>query len=332
LRGVNIPVIDLSAGTSATQAAAIGHALEHAGFLTLTGHGVPQAVFDAAFAASHRFFAQPDAAKAEVHIAQSRHKHGWDPIGWQALDAAAPPDLKESFYLGVERGPEHPLVREGIDNQGPNQWPVEATLPGFRGACEAYMAQMQALSRRLMRLIALSLGLPGDYFDAFMRDPTCTTRLLHYPAMTPTQLASVAAGQLGCGAHTDWGAITLLAQDAAGGLEVRLPGGEWQALAPVPDALVLNTGDMMQRWTNDRYPSTLHRVVNRAAGRERYSIAYFCDLDHHARIEALPTCVSAERPARYAPTSAGEHLIEMYRRTTVAQPVAAPSALSALSA
>jgi isopenicillin N synthase-like dioxygenase len=311
---VQIPIIDLSTGTAESQAAAIGAALSATGFFSLIGHGVPHQVFDDAFHASHRFFASSDADKTQVHIRQSRHKHGFDPIGWQALDTSAPPDLKESFYLGAERAPDHPLVLEGIENQGPNQWPSEDKLPGFQAACNTYSAHMDALARRLMALIAVSLNLKPNHFEPFMLDPTCTTRLLHYPP----QPASAQLGQIGCGSHTDWGAITLLAQDDAGGLQARLPDGQWQGISPIPYGLVVNSGDMMQRWTNDRYLSNLHRVINKVSGRERYSIAYFFDLDHHALIEALPTCVSDEQPAKYAPVKAGEHLIEMYRKTTVA--------------
>jgi isopenicillin N synthase-like dioxygenase len=311
---VQIPVIDLSVGAVEAQATAIGAALSSTGFFSLVGHGVADKVFDDAFHASRRFFAQSDAAKAEVHIEKSRHKHGFDPIGWQALNTAALPDLKESFYLGAERALDHPLVLEGIENQGPNQWPNEENLPGFRAACNFYSVQMDALARRLMSLIALSLQLRSDHFEPYMRDPSCTTRLLHYPA----QPASARLGQIGCGEHTDWGAITLLAQDDAGGLQARLPDGKWLAIEPIPYGLVVNSGDMLQRWTNDRYLSNLHRVINKVSGRERYSIAYFFDLDHHALIEALAPCVSAARPAKYPPIKAGEHLIEMYRKTTVA--------------
>ncbi len=315
---MQIPVIDLSLGTFESQATAIGAALSATGFFSLVGHGIAPAVFDDAFDASQRFFRCSDADKALLHINQSRHKHGFDPVGWQALDAAAPPDLKESFYIGAERALDHPLVLEGIENQGPNQWPSEAKLPGFKAACNTYSAHMDALARRLMSLIAVSLQLRPDHFEPFMRDPSCTTRLLHYPP----QPASAQLGQLGCGEHTDWGAITLLAQDNAGGLQARLPkgspqDGSWQDISPILHGLVVNSGDMLQRWTNDRYLSNLHRVVNKVGGRERFSIAYFFDLDHHALVEALPSCVSADRPAKYPPIKAGEHLIEMYRKTTV---------------
>jgi isopenicillin N synthase-like dioxygenase len=295
-----LPLIDL-AQAPAEAARCIDAALCSAGFFAIAGHGVPADVMAQAFDAGHRFFALPQADKERWHIKRWPLQRGFDPIGWQALDPAQPPDLKESFYLGVEA-------------IGPNQWPEEALLPGFRAACEAYAAAMERLARRLMGLFEQALQLPGGNFDSFMRQPTCTTRLLHYPP----QPVQAAPGQMGCGAHTDWGALTLLAQDDAGGLQVQRRDGSWLDVPPVAGALVVNVGDMMQRWTNDRWPSTMHRVINRLAGRDRWSIAYFFDLDAHARIEPLAPCVSATNPARYGAITAGEHLAEMYRRTTVA--------------
>ena len=298
---MTLPLIDLTGAPAPALARQIDAALRGAGFFAVTGHGVPAAVLEAAFDASHRFFALPQAQKERWHIDGWPLQRGFDPIGWQALDPANPPDVKESFYVGEE-------------HIGPNQWPDEALVPGLRAAVQGYAAAMQALSRRLMGLFEIALGLPGGHFDAYMRQPICTTRLLHYPP----QPAQAAPGQIGCGAHTDWGALTLLAQDDAGGLQVQRGDGSWMDVTPVPGALVVNAGDLMQRWTNDRWPSTMHRVVNRHAGRDRWSIAYFFDLDAHARIVPLPGCVSDDRPARYGPITAAEHLAEMYRRTTVA--------------
>lgn len=296
-----LPLIDLSSGTPASQAQRIDAALADAGFFAITGHGVPEAVVARAFDAGHRFFALAEADKRRWHIDGWPVKRGFDPIGWQSLDPANPPDVKESFYLGVEA-------------IGPNQWPDEALVPGFRAALEAYAAAMEALARRLMGLFELALGVPRGGFDGFMRHPTCTTRLLHYPP----QPASALPGQIGCGAHTDWGALTLLAQDDAGGLQVQRRDGSWLDMAPLAGSLVVNAGDMTQRWTNDRWRSALHRVINRASGRDRWSIAYFFDLDAEAVITPLPQCTSAANPPRYGPLTAGEHLIEMYKRTTVA--------------
>jgi isopenicillin N synthase-like dioxygenase len=297
---MSVPLIDLSAASDAALAGRIDAALREAGFFAVLGHGVSAGVVDGAFDASKRFFALADAEKSRWHIDRWPLKRGFDPIGWQALDVGQPPDVKESFYTGNT-------------SLGPNQWPDEALVPGFRAACEAYSAAMRQVADRLMRLFANALGMASHAFDGYMRDPTCTTRLLHYPP----QPATAAPGQIGCGAHTDWGALTLLAQDDAGGLQVQRSDGSWLDTEPVPGALVVNTGDMMPRWTNDRWRSTMHRVINKRSGRDRWSIAYFFDLDPDARIAPLPVCVSADNPARYAPLTAGAHLIEMYRRTTV---------------
>jgi isopenicillin N synthase-like dioxygenase len=301
---MTLPVVDLAAGPHSAVAAIAGRALAADGFYALVGHGVPQAVVDGAFSAARALFALPEATKRRWHIDDwmSRHgaKRGFDPIGWQALDPTQPPDVKESFYLGVEA-------------IGPNPWPDEPTLPGFRAALERYSAAMEALARRLMAVYEAALGLSAGHFGPFMHHPTCTTRLLHYPP----QPASAAPGQIGCGAHTDWGALTILAQDDAGGLEVQRADGTWFDVPPLAGAFVINAGDMMQRWTNDHWRSAMHRVVNRHAGRDRWSIAYFFDLDAESVITPLPSCVSAARPSRYGPLTAGEHLAEMYRRTTV---------------
>ena len=296
-----VPLIDLMDGDDAVLAKRIDGALHEHGFFAVLGHGVPAGVVEGAFDASKRFFALAEGDKRRWHIDGWPIKRGFDPIGWQSLDVGQPPDVKESFYTGNA-------------SLGPNQWPDEALVPGFRAACEAYSSAMQQVALRLMGLFAQALGMACNAFDGSMRDPTRTTRLLHYPP----QPSNATPGQIGCGAHTDWGALTLLAQDDAGGLQVQRADGSWLDVMPIPGALVVNTGDMMQRWTNDRWRSTMHRVVNRISGHDRWSIAYFFDLDPHARIAPLPCCISADNPARYAPLTAGEHLIEMYKRTTVA--------------
>ena len=296
-----IPLIDLSGEAPDLLARRIDAALREHGFFAISGHGVPRPVVQAAFEAGHAFFALPEHDKARWHIDHSAHRRGFDPIGWQSLDPAQPPDLKESFYIGV------PHI-------GPNQWPDEQLVPGFHAACTAYTLAMDALAARLMGLFEVALALPAGFFDPYMRQPICTTRLLHYPP----QPADAAQGQIGCGAHTDWGALTLLAQDAAGGLQVQHRDGHWLDVPYLPEGYVVNVGDLMQRWTNDRWLSTPHRVINRLTGRDRWSIAYFFDLDGDATIVPLPSCTSAANPARYGPITPAEHLDAMYRKTTVA--------------
>lgn len=305
-----LPIIDLA--DAAGLPARIDQACRTHGFFYLVGHGLAPSLPSAAFDVARRFFMLDEATKARWHIERSAHRRGFDPVGWQALEPGQPGDLKESFYLGVDRGPQDPLVLAGTPNQGPNQWPDEALVPGFQRATQAFEQALNALSRRLLSLMAEGLGLPATYFDAFLRDPMPVLRLLHYPEQPPSE--QLAPGQIGCGAHTDWGSVTLLAQDDAGGLQVQGADGRWFDVPPLAGSLVVNLGDMMARWTNDRYRSTPHRVFN-PTGRDRLSIAYFFDMDYHAEVTALPGCFSDTNPPRYPPTTAGQHIIEMYERT-----------------
>jgi isopenicillin N synthase-like dioxygenase len=306
----SLPVIDLSQREGLPER--LDAACRHEGFFYLVGHDISPDLRAAAFDAGRRFFALSEADKARWHIERSGIHRGFDPIGWQSLEPGQPGDLKESFYLGVDRGPSDPLVRAGTPNQGPNQWPDEALVPGFRQAVQAYEQAVNRLARQLLSFMALGLGLPAGDFNAFLQDPMPVLRLLHYPAQAASE--ALLPGQIGCGAHTDWGSITLLAQDEAGGLQVQAPDGSWFDAPPMADSFVVNLGDMMARWTNGRYRSTPHRVFN-PHGRERYSLAYFFDIDFHAQVSALPGCFDDANPPRWPPTTAGQHIIEMYERT-----------------
>lgn len=305
-----LPLIDLREADGLP--ARIDQACRDHGFFYLVGHGVDPALRTAVFDAGRRFFALGEAEKWRWHIERSRIHRGFDPIGWQALEPGQPADLKESFYLGVDRGPEDPLVMAGTPNQGANQWPDEALVPGFKAAVQAYEQALRRLSHRLLALMAEGLGLPAAHFEAYLQDPMPVLRLLHYPPQPPSQ--ALLPGQLGCGAHTDWGSITLLAQDDAGGLQVQAADGHWFDAPPVEGSFVVNLGDMMARWTNGRWRSTPHRVFN-PQGRERHAVAYFFDIDYHAEVSALPGCFDDANPPRWPPTTAGRHIIEMYERT-----------------
>lgn len=315
-----LPLIDLAASLAGDPqalreaAAQLDAACRQHGFFYVSGHGVPLALTSHLFMLSRKLFDLPDAVKQRWHIERSGIQRGFDPIGWQALDAAHGADLKESFYLGVDRGPDDPLVQAGVPREGPNQWPDEALLPGFRATTQAYAAAMQRTARHLMGLMALALNLPRHHFEPCLRHPQPVLRLLHYP---PPVHGEATAG-IGCGAHTDWGALTLLAQDRTGGLQVQAGETDWLDVAPVAGTLVVNLGDLMQRWTNDTYRSTRHRVLSRPGQADRYSLAYFFEVDHDAVVSPLPTCVDAARPARYAPLVASQHIAAMYRRTTLA--------------
>jgi isopenicillin N synthase-like dioxygenase len=309
----SLPVIDiaaLSSGELADRRAVselIGAACRRHGFFYVSRHGIPQGLVDAVWDQSKRFFDLPLAAKSALDKTHSPCNRGYEPLRAQTLETGAPPDLKESFYIGEDLPPDHP--RATSFNQGPNQWP--AGVPGFRATMQAYYAAMLDLSERLVRAIGLSLGLPEDHFDAYMRDPVATIRLLHYPPQPP----DAAPGEKGAGAHTDFGGLTMLLQDDNGGLQVYDAANErWLHANPVPGTYVVNLGDMIARWTNDRYRSTLHRVVN-ASGRRRYSVPFFYTGNPGHRVECLPNCLDSGAVAKYPSTTVEGHLREMYRRT-----------------
>jgi isopenicillin N synthase-like dioxygenase len=308
----NIPVVDLSGGDAASQ---IHKACREIGFFYVKNHGVPQALIDAQFDCARRFYALPTEKKLAIHMKKSAATAGYEPIGGQILDSQdasapkAPPDLKESFYCAMELPDDHPWATKKIRGFGHNQWPEG--LPGFREQTLAYQAAMRDLGNRVLAELALSLELPRDYFVAFYDMPGTTLRLLRYPPHPQAALAN----QLGAGAHTDWGGVTLLAQDELGGLEVRNVNDEWIQATPVPGTFVVNLGDLMQRWTNGLYRSNMHRVKNNSASRDRYSIAFFYSPRPDSRIECLPTCTDPEHPPKFAPCTAAEHTYEMFRRS-----------------
>jgi isopenicillin N synthase-like dioxygenase len=279
------------------------------GFFYITNHGVDAALQERLFAASRRFFEQPTEVKRRVEMRGKDLERGYEGIGAQILDASTGIDRKESIFVGVEWPADHPLVVARTPHHGPNLWP---DLPGWREAVTPYFTAMEKLARTLLSALALSLDLPWDHFDPCLVDHMSSLRLLHYP---PHPTADPDR-EVGCGAHTDWGALTVLAQDDTGGLEIRRASGEWVPATPVPGAFIVNLGDMMARWTNDLYASTPHRVLNRSS-RDRYSAAFFFDPAFHTSVECLPTCRSDDRPARYPPITSGAHFDAMYRKTYV---------------
>lgn len=306
-----IPIIDfgpfLSGDAAAKRrvAAALGKACREVGFFYLKNHGVDPALIDRTFAEAARFFALPPERKAEISVTRSKNHRGYFASGEENLDPAKQKagDFKEGVNIGRDLPPDDPDVLAGKPLHGPNQWP--SGLPGWREAMQRYYDAMQALGGRLLGAFALAVDLPDDFFEDKITKPMTTLRLLHYPP----QQGPITEEQLGCGAHTDFGCFTMLAQDEVGGLQVRNAAGEWIDAVPIPGSFVVNIGDMMARWTNDRFASTPHRVIN-ASGRERYSMAYFFDPDFDADISCLPSCLAPGETPRYPPTTGGRHLLE----------------------
>ena len=310
-----IPVIDIGPLSSANVedrrgvAAEINAACLRSGFFYIQNHGIPQGLIEAVESQAKAFFDLPDAEKDKINRTKSICNRGWEALRSQALEVGGQPDLKESLYIGRDLPLDHPAVVAKTFNHGPNQWPDG--LHGFKATMRAYHEAMVDLGERMMGGLALALSLEESYFDAFARDSMTTLRLLHYPP----QPADAHADQRGAGAHTDFGTLTFLLQDANGGLQVRDPAsGAWIDAPPIAGTYVVNLGDTISRWTNDRYRSTLHRVINRS-GRERYSVPFFFSGNADHVVSCLPGCTAPGEQPKYKANTVAGHMAEMYGRS-----------------
>ena len=298
----DIPIIDLDGLSTrdplamARMTGEVAHACREVGFFYVQGHGVPQAILDAVMVQSRAFFAQPLAKKNALKISADSDNKGYVGLRTEALDPGRNVDDKEAFNIRIDR---HDGARSSLCPE----------LPGFDTVMTDFFLRMLALGVDMHRPIARDLGLVEDYFDSRLDRPMATLRLLHYP---PASLR--ADGAFGAGAHTDYGNLTLLLTDDAGGLEVQRRDGVWIAAPPVPGAFICNIGDCLMRWTNDVYRSTPHRVTN-PQGRDRYSIAFFLDANADALVEAIPSCVAAGEAPRYQPINAGDYLASRFAQT-----------------
>lgn len=318
-----IPVLDLEGRSASSSVAAdklaseLAAACREVGFFYVAGHGVPQDTIDAAFAATAAFHRLPEEVKGRYAI--NRHN-----IGYMASRAsmqrsstvhrATKPNLVASYFMKRERRPDAPEVVAGLPLRGLNQWPSE--LPEFRTSMLAYMNAMEALGLSMLPLYARALGLAADHFAAFFREPSITLRVSHYPPQERFD-----GEEFGTGPHTDAGFMTMLAQAEVPGLEILGRDGTWRQAPVMPGMFLVNIGQMLTRWTNDRYPSTPHRVIN-LSGRERFSMPFFFDPDLEAVISCLPTCLDPGETPRHEPIRYIDHILAFtgknfdHRRTT----------------
>jgi len=316
-----IPVIDLGGFVdgSVDRHEAIGDAVDlacrEAGFFQVVGHGVDPALIRDLHLAAIAFFDLPLEDRLTVAMPEPGYPYGYSSLQGEALNRSlggeTAPDLKETFNVGPIDAPPRPLqAMDDLDERAvysPNLWP--AMLPTLRPAVEAYYHAMADLSTTLMAAFAVALGLPDDAFSGYIDRHGSALRLAHYPDLG---VESSAEG-LRAGAHTDYGTLTVLWTDGAPGLQVEANDGRWIDVEPVEGGLVVNIGDLMQRWTNDRWRSTMHRVVSNGGGR-RLSIPFFHNANWDARIECI---VTDDAPVRYEPTTAGHHLMEKFRSTVM---------------
>jgi isopenicillin N synthase-like dioxygenase len=314
-----VPIVDISRDPDA-----VGRELDEVcrtvGFFQIVGHGIDQDVADLAWTSATRFFDLPLADRLAVAQPHPDYPYGYIPFSGeslaQSLVEAAPPDLKEVFNSGPVSRPAHEFTDPGeAAIYSPNLWP--AALPQLEASWTAYYRAMADLGNRLMSLFARGLDLPPDYFADKLDQSPDALRAINYPARDQAPQP----GQLRAGAHTDYGTLTVLRQDTVGGLEVLDLGDAWVGVESVPGAFVINIGDLMARWTNDRWHSTLHRVVDPAdpseARARRQSMPFFQNANWSAEISCLPTCLPPDGRPKYEPVLAGPHLMGKFRRTVI---------------
>ncbi len=322
---LTLPILDLGAyvrqepGALEHLAEILRDALQHIGFFFIINHGIPQTLIDRVFAEAARFHALP--LEEKTPLALSASNTGYLSLGQSrsrasSLDGHKKPNLNAAFFMKRDRAPDHPDVLAGKPLRGLNQWPHN--LPGYRETLLEYFDAMEALGKRMVPLYAAALELPPDYFAPFFAEPQVTLRLSHYPILEHD------AHQYGLAPHTDSGFMTFLPQNDIPGLAIRPEGYDWMEPPVLPGSFLVNSGDILRRWTNDRFLSTSHRVLN-SSGRDRYAIPYFFDPNTDTVIECLPTCQDAAHPPQYAPVTYEDYLLwftSSNYHTDAAQPVA----------
>jgi isopenicillin N synthase-like dioxygenase len=330
-----IPLLDLGAylagetGARAALARAIELTCRDTGFLVIANHGIDQRLIDGTFAAAAAFFDLPPERKLALNVGDLNI--GYLPYGAQIVRTSkvhvnTRPNLSESFYIVNDLTPDDPRIVSGDPLYGLNKWPKE--IPEFKAATLAYMHAMRPLAARMVSAVGTSLGLPDDYFVTRFTEPTTTLRLIRYPSHDCAD-----DNQFGFAPHIDTNFLTLLARSALPGLEVRTAEGEWIRPPHVPNTFVVNTGEMLGRYSNDRYIPTPHRVIN-DNNALRHAIPFFYGPGLDAIIEPVPTCVSEDNPAKYEPLLYADHrrnlnLTNFDHRRNAASPVPRTDAASA---
>ncbi|XP_015899526.3 2-oxoglutarate-Fe(II) type oxidoreductase hxnY isoform X1 [Ziziphus jujuba] len=309
--------IDLSSPDIHHSVSLLKQACLDCGFFYVVNHGISQEFMDNVFAQSKRFFNLPESEKMKI-LRNEKHR-GYTPVLDEHLDPEnqVHGDYKEGYYIGVE------VPKDEIEAEkpfyGPNVWPEPDTLPGWRETMEKFHQEALQVARAVARIIALALDLDIDFFDKpeMLGEPIATLRLLHYGVSGIGHTSDPSKGLFGAGAHSDYGLITLLATDEVLGLQIckdkDAKPQKWEYVSPLKGAFIVNLGDMLERWSNCIFKSTLHRVLGN--GQERYSIAYFVEPSHECLVECLPTCKSEKNPPKFPPILCRDYLSQRYMDT-----------------
>ncbi|KAK7358377.1 hypothetical protein VNO77_00304 [Canavalia gladiata] len=305
--------IDLSNSNTNQSVSLLKQACTDSGFFYLVNHGISQDLVDEVFAQSKKLFTLPLQEKMKL-LRNDKHR-GYTPLFDELTDPEnqLQGDYKEGYYIGVEVAEDEPDSHKPF--YGPNVWPAPDILPEWRETMEKFQFQALEVGKAVAKLVALALDLDASFFDKpeILGEPIAITRLLHYQ----DQILDPSQGLYGAGAHTDYGLITLLATDDVPGLQIckdkDVKPQIWEDVAPLKGAFIVNIGDMLERWSNCVFKSTLHRVIG--YGQERYSIAYFLEPGHDCLVECLPTCKSDSNPPKFAPIYYRDYLSLRYKET-----------------
>jgi isopenicillin N synthase-like dioxygenase len=310
-----IPVIDLGPYLAGEEGALdrtakdLHFALTRIGFYFIVNHGVPKEQIQGMFEQARRFHAQPIEKKMALKL--NKHNTGYMPMRGNTLrtstvQAGTKANLNEAFFVKKELPPDHPDVVADRRFRSANRWPEG--LPGFRETVVAYCDAMERLVQQMVRIYARALDLPADYFDAPFKEPQFSMRMTHYPHQD-----GPVSDEFGLAPHTDTSFLTLLAPNDVPGLSIRTQSGKWIEAPAIPDAYVVNGGQMLQRWTNDLFLATPHRAINKSGG-ERYALPFFCDSNIDWPIAAVPTCVGPDRPPKYPTTDYTDYMTWYLKR------------------
>jgi len=304
----NVPTLDIRRYDTdrAAFVAELGAAYREFGFCCISGHGIDKALIDGAYDAFQRFFALPTETKMKYHVPGSGGARGYTPFKVETAKDSAHPDLKEFWHVGREI----PRDSKFAEVMAPNLWPTE--VPDFKPFGYGLFEALDQLGTRVLRALALHVGLPENYFEDKTDLGNSILRPIHYPPITQDNIPNVRAG-----AHEDINFITLLVGASAEGLEVLTREGEWLPITTQGDAIVVNIGDMLQRLTNHVYPSTTHRVVNPKndnARKPRYSVPFFLHPNPDVVLDPVPECVTPDNPSRYdSSITSHEYLLQRLR-------------------
>ena len=311
-----VPIIDLGpylagvSGAADRTVAELRYALTEIGFYSIVNHGVSAELVREVYRQVARFHALPLDEKLKIRL--DLHNVGYLPMMGDTLRTSvvaevSKPNVSEAFFIARDLPDDHPEVVAGRRFRSANQWPAD--LPGFREPIVAYCDALERLVQQLVRLYARALDLPAAYFDTAFSELQYKLRATHYPSQPHAP-----EDEFGIAPHTDTSFLTLLAPNDVSGLAFRTQSGAWIDVPTRPDAFIVNGGQLLLRWTNDRFLATPHRAVNRTGG-ERYALAFFCDANIDWPVAAVPTCVGPDNPPRYATTYYTDYMIRYQART-----------------